>query len=367
MIKKPSVLSKIRVSSPLIESLRSDLNKAGISFCESLTNDQMANALPPTANLGTLKNGTPITRDAIANQANSVPIAQTPNGTKIITDPKTGKLIVVSNDPNAVTTQTPEDQAKIDQLITLSQQTGVQQANAPSQQTQTHDQNTAQQRAVQQQTTQRVNESDELKTFYDELKQIVSSGPQYDHSGTYVDHKKEKPVEECDQTPELNEDDESSDTGGGEINEDDESSDSTGGFEPETMSGETLTEEEPEEEQEDVEIKPNANDGLVQVNHAEDNMIDSMDALKALGDQFWTPPAVDLKDTVRQTQQNLGGTTPVEDEPHGLMARRNMSQHVKTGLNAMQGMPGNVIGNDFDDVIGIESPYALKLALTIGK
>ena len=76
---------------------------------------------------------------------------------------------------------------------------------------------------------------------------------------------------------------------------------------------------------------------------------------------------VDLKDTVRQTQQNLGGTTPVEDEPHGLMARRNMSQHVKTGLNAMQGMPGNVIGNDFDDVIGIESPYALKLALTIGK
>lgn len=374
MINKPSVFSRIKVSSPLIESLKKDLKQERTSFIESLTADQMAKAFPPNANLGSNKAGAPITPKAVAMQANTVPLAQTQNGTKIMTDPKTGQLIIVSDDPNAVQVQTPEDTAKLQQLALLAQQTQMQQATAPTAQQTTAQQTVATQKAAQQaaqqQATRRVNEADEMAEFIQSLGQLL---PQYTQSGQVVeDEPTETTTEET--VKEVNE-------GDGTAETDSEMGANTGSSEvpeehaptteniPDTPASPTGAPAEVEEEENDTPFNPVANDGLVQVNQAHDNMIDPTDAIKALGDTFWTPPSANLKGAVASAQQNIGlnGGPVEEEEPHGLMPRRNMAQYVKTGLNQMPGMPGNVIGNDFDDIMGIESPYAIKLALSIGK
>ena len=386
---KPSVFSKIRVTSPIIEALRLDLKQERKSFVESLNANQMASAFPPSSNLGVSSAGAPITPDQIASHANAAPVAQTQDGSQVQIDPVTGKLIIVSNNPDDVVVQKPEDAAKLEQLAQLAQQTNQQQAIQPSQQDQTHSQNVAQQKAVQTQAVKRVNESeDTLADFTQHLHQLFSSGPKYNQSGNY-DHGKDdiKPDEDTEKTTEkadeaeasLKEDDddsstESSTSGGGELNEEDDETSDSGrslGFDTGNGAGGMMSEEGPDENHD----KPAHSDGLVEVDHVNDTLLDPNEVITSMGDIFWTPPSQkDLKDAVMQAQTNVGfDGGSVQEEPRTVItpkqvqSRPNMAQHVKTGLNQMQGMPGNAIGNDFDDILGIDNPIAIKLALTIGK
>ena len=341
MINKPSVFSRIKVTSPAIEALKAEVKSERKSFVESLTTDQLSNLFPASANLGTTSDGKPISRDAIAQQDSTVPIAQTQNGSKVMTDPVTGQLVIVSDNPSDVQIQKPEDAAKLQQLALLAKQTQTQQAAAPSKQDETHQQNIAQQRAVQQQTTQRVSENDTMSEFIDNLNQIFTSGPKYGNKAEEPEddnvYTQNSPAEK---TPEETE--------------------------------EKVEDEETSEDVEESEVAPHSSDGLVEVNPVGDTLLSSPDdVLTSMGASFWTPPGQNnLAQHVAQAQANIGAIAgPVEETPINtappVVQRPNMAQYVKTGMN----LPGsgNAISTDFDDILGIESPYAIKLALTIGK
>lgn len=355
MIKR-SLFSQIELTSDKTKELQSEVNKERKSFIESLSSEQMANLFPQGTNLGTLSNNKPITQTDIASQDGATQIATTPDGSTVMIDPKTGKPIIVSANPEDIEVKSPEDIEKLTQLAILARQAA--QSTNPNQnidkQQQTNQQTQASQKSDQQQQTNRIAEEkvDDIHSFMNDLNQIFSSGPLDKNKNPKIHEEYSDPTEvelPKEEQPEKVE----------EVEE----------TKPEIKS-------EPIEEPE-VKETPKTDDGLVEVevDHIADNftdMSDPMDTLNSYTPTFWQPSSPDLSDTVKQTQQTMGvnSETPVIEKPIPGMARPNMSQYVKTSMNRGPSVPGVVdsfSADDFSDVMGLDSPISIKLSLEVNK
>jgi hypothetical protein len=357
-MKKLSIFSQLESTSATVKTLQAEVSKERKSFIESLTSDQMANLFPQGANLGTFSNNKPITQTDIAQQDGATPVATTPDGTTIMTDPTTGQPIVVSNDPDKVKIQSPEDVQKLTQLALLARQAA--QIADPSKnvntQTQTSQQNVAAQKSAQQQNNkisedfEKSQKVDDIHSFMDDLNQIFTSGP-LDKNKNPKPHSNESAIQDT------------------------------------VLASEE--EEKPKSSEEEVKDESNsqpADEELVQVDNVSDNFtdvysdtavkdesdssfVDPMDTISSLATSFWQPSNQDLTQTVKDSQQNLGvtGETPVIEKP---ISVPNMRQYVKTGATRGTSSPGivdNFSADDFGDVMGLDSPISIKLSLEVNK
>jgi hypothetical protein len=270
-------------------------------------------------------------------------------------DPKTGKPIIVSDNPENVEVKSPEDVKKLTQLAILARQAA--ESSNPDQnknnQQQTNQQTQAAQKSAQQQQSNRIAEEkvDDIYSFMDDLNQIFSSGPLNKNKNPkghdeYFDPTEVEVELHKDTQPDIS----------NEVEE----------TKPEVV-------EEPETKE-----TSKTNDGLVEVevDHVADDftdIADPMDVLNSYTPTFWQPSSPNLSDTVKQTQQNMGVNpeTPVIQNQVPGMVRPNMSQYVKTGTSrrgpSIPGVVDSFSADDFSDVMGLDSPISIKLSLEVNK
>lgn len=317
-------MSRYNACSERLRTLRSETNAARQSFLESLmatpatkqplTTNQVASTLPGNMRIAQ-KAVTP--KDVVA-QDNAVPLAQTANGDIVMTDPKTGQLIVVAKDPHAIAVKTPEEVAGLQQMAQATK-ANQQAKQGPNQVPVTpQDQLTAQKAELAKkqsaQATERAKSngrlSEGISEFIAELNSLLSEHP----LGVLelVGNR-----EETTKKPEKEDTEDGSDDNSGE----------------------------------DTEEIPTDTDGLVAV------VTDPNDALSALGADFWgMPGGEDLLSVAAQAQANMGLSPAVKIDPNHTVAKpAQLSSKAETDPD------------DFSSVLGMDGgPFSIKLAISIG-